>query len=49
MKLPDWLSNINPLSGGMIVFVYPATRYTKRGAVGIGCANTQGVYSSHEP
>jgi hypothetical protein len=45
VKLPDWLSNRNPLSRGIILFVCPATRYIKPGAIGIGCANPHGVYS----
>jgi hypothetical protein len=48
VKLPDWLSNTNPLSGGIIFSVCPATRYITLGAIGITCAITHGVYSPRE-
>jgi hypothetical protein len=45
VKLPDWLSNVNPLSVGIILSGCLATRYITLGAIGITCANTYGVYS----
>lgn len=43
VKLPDWLSNMNPLSVGAIFSVCPATGYINPGPFGIRRANTQGI------
>jgi hypothetical protein len=41
VKLPDWLRERNPLSGGVIFSGCVAIGYITLGSIGIGCANTK--------